>query len=230
VLAGIARHASIGFAAANLVRVNDEESGETLYWEYKSPGEALEGSLVWLGAQPGATVTKSAKDVNIDEADDKSRKEGRKMKEIMKALGLAADADTGEALQTIQAFREKGVRLKTLEEVVEPLGENLNRKHVEELIALSGDGKAYRKDLISRQIKAERLLGRTGDADDDTTEREKQLSARSLDEIRGDLEYLEKQAAEKFPGQKLGAIDPNDQRDNGEPGAAEYDFRKKGGK
>ena len=56
--AGIYRHASIGFKAADIIPVKGQYDN-ILYWEYVPPGEALEGSIVWLGAQPGATAQKS---------------------------------------------------------------------------------------------------------------------------------------------------------------------------
>lgn len=55
--AGIYRHASIGFRANDIAPVKGQFD-QILYWEYSPPGEALEGSLVWLGAQPGATAQK----------------------------------------------------------------------------------------------------------------------------------------------------------------------------
>jgi len=55
--AGIYRHASIGFKASDINPVKGPFEN-TLYWEYVPPGEALEGSIVWLGAQPGATAQK----------------------------------------------------------------------------------------------------------------------------------------------------------------------------
>jgi hypothetical protein len=56
--AGIYRHASIGFKASDLIAIKGEFS-QVLYMEYVPPGEALEGSIVWLGAQPGATAQKA---------------------------------------------------------------------------------------------------------------------------------------------------------------------------
>lgn len=57
--AGIYRHASIGFRANDIAPVKGQYD-QILYYEYQAPGEALEGSLVWLGAQPGATAQKTA--------------------------------------------------------------------------------------------------------------------------------------------------------------------------
>ncbi|MFQ5737143.1 MAG: hypothetical protein ACE5GY_09850 [Thermodesulfobacteriota bacterium] len=227
--AGIIRHASIGFNAANLVRVNDEKSGETLYWEYKAPAEALEGSLVWLGAQPGATITKSVQDsgADIDDNDKKNKKEKIAMKTIFEKLGLDADSTEDQA---VKALNLKLARLKGLEDIVEPLGENATKEHVLSLIAGAEDGKAYRKDLVSRQVKCERLLGRVGDTDEEAEARGKQLARRDLSEIKGDISYLEKQVKEKFPDQAaIEGGDPGDERDNTEAGAKKYNFRKKAG-
>lgn len=57
---GIATYASIGFTAQQRVDVVDA-NGSVIAHRLLSPGEALEGSLVWLGAQPGARIHKSAK-------------------------------------------------------------------------------------------------------------------------------------------------------------------------
>lgn len=55
ITAGIYRHVSIGFRASDIKSVKGQFDN-ILFWEYVSPGEALEGSIVWLGAQPGATI------------------------------------------------------------------------------------------------------------------------------------------------------------------------------
>lgn len=62
--AGVYRHASIGFKSSGLNPIKGEFD-QVLYYEYVPPGEALEGSIVWLGAQPGATSQKHLKDSDI---------------------------------------------------------------------------------------------------------------------------------------------------------------------
>lgn len=57
--AGIIRFSSIGFKAP-FYSITDD-NGNHIYGEYRPKGEALEGSLVWLGAQPGAGVMKGLK-------------------------------------------------------------------------------------------------------------------------------------------------------------------------
>ncbi|MDA8104747.1 MAG: hypothetical protein M0Z71_05150 [Nitrospiraceae bacterium] len=53
--AGILRYVSIGFRAADRREVRGE-ANQAVYEEYVAPAEALEGSIVWLGAQPGAVI------------------------------------------------------------------------------------------------------------------------------------------------------------------------------
>lgn len=62
---GVYRHWSIGFGASDLVAVKQDVSGPTQYYEYVAPGEAREGSLVWLGAQQGATSQKASGNESI---------------------------------------------------------------------------------------------------------------------------------------------------------------------
>lgn len=70
--AGIYRHASIGFSASDLIQIKGE-FGQILYREYVPPGDAREGSLVWLGAQPGATSQKSTEQFSDRNENKKDR-------------------------------------------------------------------------------------------------------------------------------------------------------------
>lgn len=231
--AGIVRHASIGFAAANIIRVNDEETGETLFMEYKAPGEAREGSLVWLGAQQGAEVTKAVEKVLAtgDGVDIERKKEvlkireGKAMKNILKTLGLESDVDESKAISEIN---KKDARLKHLEDIVGELGEDVDKGVVTRMKALAKDGEAYREDLVDRQIKAERLLGRLGDDSDKVVARKKELTARSVKEITPDVKFLEKEAFEKFPD-KATIISDNshENRDGRKAGSKKFNFREK---
>jgi hypothetical protein len=56
---GIYRHRSIGFTASDFTAIKGEFD-QVLYFEYVGPGEAREGSIVYLGAQPGAVMQKGA--------------------------------------------------------------------------------------------------------------------------------------------------------------------------
>ncbi len=67
--AGIAGHCSIGFSAAARDSVRNSDN-KHMADKWLAPGEALECSLVWLGAQPGARAYKSAGSDNADDADN----------------------------------------------------------------------------------------------------------------------------------------------------------------
>jgi hypothetical protein len=80
---GVARSVSIGFEAeARTCDVCGEDSWVCSHWPgrvlpdgtratatWLPPGEAVEGSLVWLGAQPGAQVVRAAKAAHLRDAD-----------------------------------------------------------------------------------------------------------------------------------------------------------------
>lgn len=57
--AGVVGDVSIGFRAATRTTLIDGD-GQEIGMRLHGPGEALEGSLVWMGAQPGARITKAA--------------------------------------------------------------------------------------------------------------------------------------------------------------------------
>ncbi len=65
--AGIAGDVSIGFRAADRAAIMDGEN--VIAYRLLPPGEAFEGSLVWLGAQPGARVHKSARRAGASDGD-----------------------------------------------------------------------------------------------------------------------------------------------------------------
>ncbi|MEO7200377.1 MAG: hypothetical protein ABIY56_09205, partial [Dokdonella sp.] len=58
--AGIAGDVSVGFTATGPVSVTDAQGNELTAKRWMAPANALEMSLVWLGAQQGARAVKSA--------------------------------------------------------------------------------------------------------------------------------------------------------------------------
>lgn len=247
--AGIARYVSIAFSASGIKEITDNE-GTVLFREYVAPGEALEGSLVWLGAQPGAMVVKGLdwRDEDTEElvrrltealkgattacggseiqGSTKQRKELHNrevaMKRIFTALGLSPEATEEEALKELNL---RLTRLKTLEEAVAPLGEeNLSKEHVEELVKCAEAGRKWREDLIQKQLKYETLLGRVSEDSEAQKKREEQLKRRTIEELKEDVSYLEKLVQEKFPSQSTLTGEPgNDKRTEGN----KYNFKKK---
>ena len=153
--AGIYRQASIGFAASDLIAVKGQYQ-DTMYYEYVSPAEALEGSLVWLGAQPGATSQKGADDnppekgVNI-----KNRQKEVSMIKVKALLGLSDDASE-EA--TAKSLGEKLTRLKSLEAMAEAVGEDATVESVKALKASAEDGREYKKNLVEDALRFGALI------------------------------------------------------------------------
>lgn len=179
---GITRHCSIGFAAADLTAVRKDPNGAALYYEYVSPGEALEGSLVWLGAQPGATAQKALQPESQERQEEKSMKEF--LAKLGKALGLSKALEEDNALEAVKsAFDAKDAEITELKKL-EPLAE---------------EGKAYRKSLVDDAVKFGALIEEVpGDADGQKKEVEF-LATLPLDRLKATRDKYEAKAREKFP-------------------------------
>lgn len=201
--AGINRHASIGFSAANVVKISDEDTGDVIYWEYKGPGEAQEGSLVYLGAQRAATTTKGVKPdgVNIeDEAEktklEKIKKEEKRMKKVLALLGLAESASEDAG---VKALNLKIERLKFLEPIIALLGEDITIDGLKELKASAADGEAYRDNLVKDTLKFGVLIKEVGEKAEDQTSEGDFLKTLPIDRLKSQRDKFEKKAREAFP-------------------------------
>lgn len=181
--AGVYRHVSIGFAAADLNGVKKEINGPVLYWEYVGPGEALEGSLVWLGAQPGATAQKALKDQE-DHTQEEQTMKGLIM--LLAAMGVKTLTDTATEEQVAAGVKaliaEKDAQIKALEKAAD-------------------EGKAYREDLVTQYTAAKAKLGEVAE----TEEAQKGLKAVAagypLDFLKGELKHLQARVETKFPAE-----------------------------
>lgn len=153
--AGIIRFSSIGFKAPYYSITDDH--GNHIYGEYRSKGEALEGSLVWLGAQPGAGVMKSAGSPktatgSVEEQPNHDKAKGdlpameKQLLILGTRLGKTFTVDT-LADSILALVGEKDASIKTLTDQVATLTPD------------AADGKAFRKGLIEDLIKASVLLG-----------------------------------------------------------------------
>lgn len=187
--AGILTYASIGFEWKSPTRVNDD-NGNVLYYEYRELVEAHEVSLVWLGDQTGAAITKSA-DKDETQPDEK---ETPKMKQINKALGLDPAASEESAMAALDAERQKAA---TDASIVKALGVT-TEDGAKALMADASAGKAYRVSLCKQVTDAENKLGRFPDAEQKAA-REKALSGRSIADLETEAKWAEKQVEEKFP-------------------------------
>lgn len=203
---GIYRHGSIGFAASDLAPVKGEYD-QILYWEYASPGEAREASLVWLGAQHGATTQKAAGD---DDKPNHKGETGMKTLKILlgKLLGKTFGDDTTEeqlASAVELALSEKADKIKDLTKRLDEKDGKIKTleddasKH-EDMKALAEEGKNYRKGLVDEYVRMKTALGQCGN-----TEEEGKALAAIADKMPSDFlakenEVLFEQMGQKFPG------------------------------
>jgi len=140
--AGIYRHVSIGFRASDLVAIKGQYD-QILYWEYVAPGEALEGSLVWLGAQPGATSQKAADDsvlcLNCEKFFDYSKQPEIAMGAVKCPKCFAVVNQEGEVLADDKNNLNKG-------------GKGMDK--ILKLLAKLFPGKSFTEDGLGDEMKA----------------------------------------------------------------------------
>ncbi len=212
--AGIHRHVSIGFRASDIVAVKDNPNGSVKYWEYVPPGEATEGSTVWLGAQPGATAQKAADHEDHDDNTtfphrrESEEQGGKGMKEFIQRLSKklgkvfsednAVDEITAHIDETVAQVRnEKAEEIKTLKEEVSE-----QETKIKELAPLADEGKAYRKDLVDNYVT---LRTKLEEIPSDSEEKQKQ--ARTVAEgfpvefLKSEVDALRKRVDDKFPAE-----------------------------
>lgn len=179
--AGIYSFISIGFKAP-LVDVTDK-NGNVIYGEYRSMGQAMEGSLVWLGAQPGAVAIKAHNSAAGDAERDNLILEGKKMKEFLERLSEKIG----------QAFSEK----QAVDEIAALVAQKDAK--IRELEPHAADGKAYRKHLVDDLLKYGALID---EAPTDAAAQQKEsdfIIAWPIDRIKSLRDKYESRARAKFP-------------------------------
>lgn len=176
--AGIAGDVSIGFRAKNLERLKDSNGLELNAWRWLGPGEALEMSHVWLGAQPGARATKSA---------SRDPKETAMTEEELKALR--------EQAAQHKALADANAKAATMvESLRKALGDNAALLDSPDQLAKAvSDGRAHRKALVADIVAAERHLGITGDGEDAVKTATELYEALPTEKLTAMAERLQKQ-------------------------------------
>lgn len=146
--AGIAGDCSIGFCTDNPpVSIKDTDGRELTARRWLAPGEALEMSLVWLGAQQGARAVKSATTPSKPE----------------NTMSLTAEEIT--ALQTKAASGDKAAT--QLANLKAALGDDaVLLDSPAQLKVHVTDAKAYKSTLIDEIVIAERHLKITADSEE----------------------------------------------------------------
>lgn len=146
--AGIASDVSIGFGAADRNRIKGSDGIELDAWRWVGPGEALEMSHVWLGAQPGARAVKSA-----------TRNEDNDME--LKDQLTAATAQVTQLTAEKAAAESANAKYTAVKTALGADAELLDDPA--RLVAIVSAGKAHRTNLIDTLVTADRLAGRLGD-------------------------------------------------------------------
>lgn len=146
--AGIAGDVSIGFMASGREAIRDADGRELEARRLKAPGEALEMSLVWLGAQPGARAVKQA---------PRNEDEDMKIEEQ-----LAAEQAEVKRLKPLAEVGEKATA--KLDALKGALGDDAAlADDAVGLAVLAKAGKAYRDSLVDGLVAADRAAGIVGD-------------------------------------------------------------------
>lgn len=153
--AGIVSDVSIGFNAKRGGNIVDEAGRELTARRLTSPGEALEGSLVWLGAQPGARAIKGA------QRTEDYTVEIKEMFEAAKANNETLKAANIELQKQVDASKPShDIVLKARE----AMGEHAHLLDKPELLGETCKAAAtFRDGLIADIVAGERHAGLCGD-------------------------------------------------------------------
>lgn len=212
--AGVYRHASIGFKASDLIAVKGRFD-QTLYYEYVPPGEATEGSIVWLGAQQGATAQKAAhkQETDTDTESDKRNnfEEGEKeMKDFLAKLSRMFDKNFTEENVVdniksmldakdakVQELEKKIKTVETLEARVKQL-EPFEQK-AKDLEPLAADGKAFRNNLVKDYVSLKAKLKEVAETPEAQDKVKAVVEKYPVDFLKSEVDCLQKRVEEKFP-------------------------------
>lgn len=169
--AGVVGDVSIGFEHGGRTDIKTAD-GQLLAQRLNAPGEALEASLVWLGAQPGARAIKHA------------TKDHVMTEEQLKALRAEHEAKL-KALQDELATAQAAVG--QLDNLRKALG--VQQIDAAAIATAVSDGKAYRASLIDDIVAGERAKG-MGIGDDEAA-----VAAHKALYQHADIDTLRKRAA-----------------------------------
>lgn len=187
---GIAGDVSVGFCATSRQPIKDAQGREYDAERLMGPGEALEFSLVWLGAQPGARAVKSATRMN-------SRED-----EPMNETELKTQLDAALAnVKTMQPAVDFRTALKTaLGNDHAALADDAGK-----LAALALAGKGAIDAMIDGIVTDARQKGAVGDTPEEVAAAKTAYAAMSFAQIK----TLHDIAAKSAPTPRITGGDPN---------------------
>lgn len=197
--AGIVSDVSISFTYKDRERLRDAAGRELASWRFLGPGEALEGSLVWLGAQTGARAIKSA------------NKHGPKETpvEVTKEMLEEANAKAAAAAARADANQKAADTLANLKTTLGDSADILERPA--DLKASIDAAGGYRKSLIEEIVAAERRLGIVGDTPEAKSAAEQLHAGESIDRLKALATHY------GAAGSKVTGGNPNPPRGNPAP-------------
>jgi hypothetical protein len=206
--AGVYRHVSIGFMAKGLEAVKGEYD-QILFWQYQAPGEATEASLVWLGAQPGATAQKKAGTKPKPEDGGKEA-----MKVLVAKLGglLGKQFSDDSAADTIVASVKEALDEKKSEIIT--LTDKVN-----ELQPLADEGKTFRKSLVDEFARMKAALGECEETEEAVKKCKGFGESMPIDYLKAEVKHLEDRMIEKFPDGQVKGDMRRDKSADGNKGA-----------
>lgn len=146
--AGVAGDVSIGFAGKSPERARDAAGRELNVFRWNGPGTALEASLVWLGAQPGARAIK-----HVQPQQQKQEP----------AMSANANDEINALKAQVEGATATVVKFNALKQALGDANAALLDTPTA-LVALVSAGKEYRASLIDDIVTRERQMGLVGDA------------------------------------------------------------------
>lgn len=201
--AGIVSFVSIGFSAPRKSITDD--NGNYLYGEYHPNGEALEASLVWLGAQPGASV-KSAQGNQPDNPNEEET-HMKVLQLLQKALGLKTALTEDNLVDQVETvIKEKDATITEKDQKIEGLK------------AAAADGNAYRKSLVDDAIRFGVLIDEVPTDEAGQKSETEFLTGLPIERLKAMRDKYEARAREKCPTHSVftGKDESDRQKQDGE--------------
>lgn len=201
---GAAGDVSIGFTASDRTPITDGNTDRQIASRILGPGQALEGSLVWLGAQPGARVHKHL-DLFDEDYEDQDMKTIEELQAEIKSIKAENAAQVEKLNKTVSELQPKADGYDAIVKALGDDGKDLAGKP-EEIAKAVADARAAHMKLVDDVIAAERLAGLVEGDDQKAVD---ELKTEYKGYTRERLERLLATAKKRAPGGSPNGGDPN---------------------